>query len=168
MKSLTVSSIVDCIDEALIGVNSDNEYLKGKGLRMQRAATPSEWKSLLDFIVSCDGVDCSAERKDGAAAISFPIPYFFGIGLYSQSLRNIGAHPLLCGVVTMYMAYSTWDGRCLFVDRLEFPPSLDYEEMEKSILRPLAKIAVQLSCARLNWRVSTLTSCLACSMFVCV
>jgi hypothetical protein len=150
MKSLTVSSIDDCIDKVL-NSDSDEQWrndLKAKGFRLQRTTTPLGWKSLLEFVSGpSDEMNGAPAVIDGA--IPAPIPYFLGIGLHSLH----GAQ--LCGVVTMYIGYSTWDGRCLFIDRLEFP-NHDHEDMEKSILRPLAKIAVELDCARLSWRVSTI------------
>lgn len=153
MKSLTVSSIDDCIDKVLTANSGESDeqwfhYLKVNGFRLQRATTPQEWKSLLEFVSAASGDTCSAPAVPDEVVPS-PIPYFFGIGLYSLH----GAQ--LCGVVTFYMAYSTWDGRFLFIDRLDSPSLAGQEDMEKAMLRPLAKIAVELDCARLTWRVST-------------
>jgi hypothetical protein len=151
MKSLTVSSIDECIDKVLINDRDEQwrNFLKEKGFRLQRATTPSEWKSLLAFVSDepASSDDQMNSVLTAAGDIPAPIPYFFGIGVYSLHGSQ------LCGVMTMYMSYSTWDGRCLFFDRLEFP-NHDHEDMEKMVLRPLAKIAIELDCARLNWKVS--------------
>lgn len=151
MRSITVSSIDDCIDKVLAaGVNNDEQWrndLNEKGFRLQRASTPREWKSLLEFVAGPSGETSGAPLVTDKVLPS-PIPHFYGIGLYSLH----GAQ--LCGVVTFYVAYSSWDGRYLFIDQLDFPGHAR-EDTEKNMLRPLAKIAVELDCARLTWRVST-------------
>ena len=54
------------------------------------------------------------------------------------------------GGATFYFAYSTWDGRILYVDKIEAKNNGD----EEHILRLLGDVAVQLECQRLVWQVS--------------
>ena len=116
---LTVSFANECIDKVLA-----ERSATGIGLRLRRLSKPD------------DAID--------ADVASGSIPYFFGIGLFDDDSPSSRVR----GVVTVYMAYSTWDGRCLFVDRLDLPDP----GMEVTVLRPLAKIAINLGCARLNWK----------------
>lgn len=141
MESLTVSSVHCCINQVLddSAETAWQNLLKERSFRLEHATTSTAWKSLLEFIGN-------GESDNNTTDLSASIPYFFGLGLYSNNRK-------LCGVITLYLAYSTWDGRCLFIDRLDSPDPKD-ADLEKTLLRPLTQIAVKLKCARLNWRVS--------------
>ena len=58
------------------------------------------------------------------------------------------------GGATFYFAYSTSDGRILYVDKMEAKNSGD----EEHILRLLGDVAVQLECQCLAWQVSVFRS----------
>jgi hypothetical protein len=133
MDSLTVSSINQSIDEVI----HETQWQKEGSMSLRRATTSKEWNSMLAVVSSKSSLDL----------MTTVIPFYFGVGL----LRD----DTICGVITFYMAYSTWDGRNLFVDRLEFPTGKD-NAMEKKLVRFLAKIAVKLDCTRLTWRVCCL------------
>ena len=70
------------------------------------------------------------------------------------------------GLVTFYMAYSTWEGRMLYVDHLsiinpntsEYSKSDSIADIELLVLQSLARIAIHLNCARLMWRVGGIFS----------
>ncbi len=139
-----MSYVNDCIDEILGDTSIDEtwrKYLQERNLYLQRVKKLSELKSS-KVSVNDDTSDSLVEN------LSSTVPYFFAIGIYPCNRKN---EP--CGILTMYIAYSTWDGRCLFLDRLDFP-NPDDVDMEKKMLRLSAKVAVKLGCARLNWRVS--------------
>ena len=53
------------------------------------------------------------------------------------------------GLAAFYWAYSTWDGRVLYVNKVTAPNT----ELETSLLYTLADIAVQLEGQRLVWQV---------------
>ena len=75
----------------------------------------------------------------------------YGIGLFTDNKD----HDLVC-VVTFYFAYSTWDGRILFVDQIGIRKDNDHERytLMTTALRVLADVAVDLECQRLAWLVS--------------
>ena len=82
-------------------------------------------------------------------------PFYFGIQVLMSSTctdQNQPHNDIMVGFCTFYIAYSTWDGRMLYVDEL-----LDVEAAGDSLLlyRVLAKIAIQTGCARLIWKVRT-------------
>lgn len=162
MESLTVTTIQSTINDII--TKQDSKYLQGlkeKGLVLRQAVTESQWRELLAF----PSTDSSASSSSSWKISDLP-PYFFGIGLYrenengnapSENSNDKTTTTTLVGMVTFYMAYSTWDGRCVFLDKFEYPKtgdSDDDEAMEKGILRPLAKIAVDLGADRLCWHVS--------------
>lgn len=143
MASLTLSFVDRVIDESLKGQEQKWQAdLKAMGLFLRRASTRGDWVEPIKIAA----ITSSPDEEE----LSYPIPYFFGIGIYSS--EDDSSKP--CGVITFYIAYSTWDGRCLFLDRLDLPNPTDVK-MEKAILRALADIAVRLKCARLCWEVST-------------
>ena len=53
------------------------------------------------------------------------------------------------GAAIVFISFSTWEGRVLYVNRLVVPA----EDTKVPIMRILAKIAVRLDCTRLVWQV---------------
>lgn len=161
-----MSKINECIDNVLQERCNERwmQTLQQRNIGLQHIKEQSDdWKSLTNFI-STGSTDLPAENNGTFAnnldldlknRLASPIPFFFAIGLFYQLDRTTDCEFELCGVLSMYMAYSTWDGRCLFIDRFDIP-NTDDVELEKAMLQLLAQIAVTLGCARLNWRVSTL------------
>ena len=157
MNSLTVSFVEQVIDESLNGKDAPwQKDLHEQGWHLRRAATPTDWKDLIKKTASTSTSTtttfCDGEEEE----LSYPVPYFFGIGIYSREPHET---PILCGVITFYMAYSTWDARCVFLDRLDLPTPVD-TNVEKTILRALADIAVRLECGRLCWEVRFVSYCI--------
>lgn len=75
--------------------------------------------------------------KDGFS--DFPLYY----GLLLENETGV------CGVAIMYVEFSTWEGRVIFLHRLVVP----FETVRVPLMRTLAKIAVRLDCVRLVWQV---------------
>jgi len=143
MDSLTVSFVNLVIDEALEGQEKRWQIdLKANGLFLRRSSTRSDWTGL----AKPAGVPITTLFEE--EQLSYQVPYFFGIGIYTSEQE--ATEP--CGLVTFYLGYSTWDGRCLFIDRLDLPNPSD-TNLEKVILRGLADITVRLNCGRLCWKV---------------
>ena len=77
-------------------------------------------------------------------------PWHFGLSLKDHQTKK------RIGIITFHFAYSSWNGRILYVDCLQSPNLEDDDERHVLLLRILANIAVTLDCARLTWRVSSL------------
>ena len=92
------------------------------------------------------------------------LPLHFGL-----SLAGVSSSQSRHGLVTFYMAYSTWEGRMLYVDHLSINSinGDDKDQIELLILQALARIAVKLNCSRLMWRVRAMRVGLNSSFFVC-
>ena len=74
-------------------------------------------------------------------------PWHFGI-----EIRHVQpVDDKIGGLVTFYLAYSSWTGRILYVDQMRCHGMED--TVEKLFLQILADIALELDCARLTWRV---------------
>jgi len=76
-------------------------------------------------------------------------PWHFGI-----SIRNADDRGKVLGLVTFYVAYSSWSGRILYLDQIQLEDGRMNDDVEMILLRLLADIALELDCARLTWRVS--------------
>lgn len=72
-------------------------------------------------------------------------PWHFGI-----EIRHAQPDNKKSGLITFYLAYSSWTGRILYVDQLRCHGLEDH--VEKLVLQILADIALDLDCARLTWR----------------
>ena len=199
MKSLSKHSVQEAIDKVLsefgskrtgaevghiekkqkvVGAAKSNRFGSfGSYYKVRQVKNENEWKSILN--------------GSSAATLKNPIPMYFGIQIqHSQKLAETEeqqlaprATDMIDGFATFYIAYSTWDGRFLFVDHLtmtsssswgralssvssdscggipdacDLPIVNDDEIMEIRVLHILSKIAVELGCSRLTWRVSDL------------
>jgi hypothetical protein len=83
-------------------------------------------------------VERSSEIKSSATLILF-------IG---SSWKNVNQ----VWICRFFWAYSTWDGRVLYVNKIIAPT----QELETSLLYTLADVAVQLEGQRLVWQVRPL------------
>jgi hypothetical protein len=136
MPSLTKESVQKAIDDACHEKGGKPETLKSyHGLTVQRIR---DWQAILEETVSKD-MDASSDYLKNRT------PWHFGISI-------LNAHNNIVGSATFYMAYSSWSGRILYIDRLECKGLND--EMEELLLRILADVALALDCVRLTWRVS--------------
>lgn len=80
--------------------------------------------------------------------LSTKTPWHFGI-----QIQNSHPDTKTMGILCFYLAYSSWSGRILYLDRLMCQDFLN-DEAEQLLLQILADIAISLDCARLTWRVS--------------
>jgi hypothetical protein len=135
MTSLTIPSIHQAIDKTTRSDASIQQELNKRGLVLRRATESKDWISMLGFV-----------KKGDKSTLDAAIPTHFGM-----MLQKTNEAEEIFGVVTFYMAYSTWDGRILYVDRLECS-EMDHD-IETLLHQTLADIAVQLDCSRLTWRV---------------
>jgi hypothetical protein len=77
------------------------------------------------------------------------VPNFFALLVEDRSSACVG-------FLTFYLAYSTWDARVLYLDKLFLlKEDEDRDAIEWSLHFTLADIAVRLNCARYTWQVST-------------
>jgi hypothetical protein len=136
MTSLTQESVEKAIDEACqYETGGKAETLKlSHGLTVERI---QDWQPIIDGTVVKD-VDASSDY------LKSKTPWHFGI-----SVRK--THNEIVGCATFYIAYSSWNGRILYIDRLECKSLND--ETEELLLRILADVALALNCVRLTWRV---------------
>lgn len=119
-QSLSISTIHQYFDEVLKECNQSLQIEERPFTTIDRVA---DWSSVLPHDESPN------------------VPLYFGMLINASG----GAPESGDELVTFYIGYSTWDGRCLFVDRL---PTVDNEKL---LLQVLAKLAVRLGCRRLLW-----------------
>lgn len=129
LKPLTAPTVEQAIDDAL---STDKELPNmletNKNLSISRI---EDWKSTLE-----------AMGEDATSLLRTKTPWYFGM-----SLRDTNAEKV-AGIFSFYVAYSSWNGRILYVDRMDCD-----DNTEEVLLRILAKIAIDLDCARITWRV---------------
>ena len=89
-------------------------------------------------LVSNHEMDCSLQ--------TMMTPWYFGIMMLDTKNDTI------CGFVTFYVAYSSWNGKIMYLDQMQCLLTDDDTTIEESLLQMLAKIAVELDFARLTWR----------------
>jgi hypothetical protein len=130
MEPLTTSSVEEAIDRA---TRSDlQQQLQDRYGLSLRTAKDDDWK-----------------MADDASVSQLKTPGFFGMTICKDGKE--------IGLISFYVAYSSWSGRILYLDQLLLTTS-DEEvvtmdnDMEQHILRILASIAVDLQFARLTWR----------------
>jgi hypothetical protein len=144
--SLMISSLHTAMDEALKSDAMIIQKLKKQGLIWRRTKDQSDWEALLTHVLSCDG----KSLVHGKAELHLKLPFHFGMTLHAEGGPDGGdPNSSIRGAVTFYIAYSTWEGKFLYVDHLARNDS----STEVLALETMAKIAVSLNCARLVWRV---------------
>jgi hypothetical protein len=145
MKPLTSSTIEQAIDKA---THSDEavhlQELKKHDLVLHRATEADEWK----YMMAMASPQAKTKDDDDLSNLALALPLHSGIAINNASTGN------LCGLVTFYIAYSSWDGRILYVDCLQCSEITDAVEI--LLLQTLAAVAIDLDCIRLTWRVRQL------------
>lgn len=137
---LTQEKVENAIDHACQEKNANAARLAELcALRVERI---TDWQQLAD-----DGYDEEFNAND---YLKNKTPWHFGLSIRNQENTKV------IGIVSFYVAYSSWSGRILYVDRLQCDGLSD--DMEESLLRILADVALKLDCARLTWRVRINTS----------
>ncbi len=145
MAPITKNAIDDAIDKV---VQSDTRLMKeleSNGLRLSRAKDADDWDELAGY--NRIQQDASLPLLDDMT------PWYFGIQILNSEKGSEGEGKL-CGVLTFYVAFSSWNGRILYLDRLNCFKLND--SVERLFLRVLARVASDLQFARLTWRVRLL------------
>jgi hypothetical protein len=166
MSSLTVDYVDKVIDRVLQSKDSTTTEQTKKTTK-PATTTPKlsasnslyEWRRVIHSQSDWETIDNAYKVKFGAklstwvSPLSNEIPFYFGIQASRKRTRD--EEPTeLAAVCTFYLAYSTWDGRMLYVDQFLTLESNDRSSQEVVVLyRILAKIAIELQCARLSWKV---------------
>ena len=132
MTPLCREVMEDSIDAACHPTRDKVEKLRAShGLTIERVV---DWSGVLD---------AEAEEYNRSRT-----PWHFGIEIrHVQPGENKSG-----GLLSFYLAYSSWTGRILYVDQVRCHGLED--TVEKLLLQILADIALELECARLTWRVS--------------
>ena len=134
-KHLSVDAIRHAISEAC---DKTNERLGNDALA--RVVTVNGTSSILSILGLMD-------KSEGEQQQPNDLPNFDlvqGI-ILEQSGRVVG-------FATVYWAYSTWDGRYLYINKIVAPD----QKLETSMLYTLAEVALCLEGQRLVWQVSPL------------
>ena len=136
LKPLTLPAVERAVEKI---VSTENELVnqieKSKGLLVEPLR---DWETTL-----------SALDIDASTFLATKTPWYFGMSIVDVKTREI------VGIFTYYIAYSSWNGRILYVDRLD---TMGDEETEQILLQLLAQIAVDLGCARITWRVRLISA----------
>lgn len=138
MASLTKGFVENAIDDACHYIGEKVQTLRTNGGLTVRRIRDQDWHIGSEEMVGKD-VDASDYLKSRT-------PWHFGI-----SVRNAHNNSII-GRVTFYVAYSSWSGRIIYIDRMDCKGLND--ETEELLLRILADVALALDCVRLTWRVS--------------
>ena len=159
MTSLSKDFVHETIDAVLASVLSSS-LCQHRDITLRRVVTSEDWVSLSsqsrtaidDSTIISDG-DCNnngddtdtVSRRNNIALSADTSPFYFGI----QVLHN----NIIVGFCTFHIAYSTWDGRMVYVDQLQHFEDEDNDSL--LIYHVLAKIAIQIGALRLTWKVRT-------------
>ena len=137
-----------------------------RDITLRRVVTSEDWVSLSsqsctakDSTIS-DG-DCNNNEDDtvsrrNTAFSADTSPFYFGIQVLMSTCctdQNQPHNDKMVGFCTFYIAYSTWDGRMVYVDQLQH---FEDEDNDSLLYHVLAKIAIQIGSLRLSWKVRTL------------
>jgi GNAT superfamily N-acetyltransferase len=90
---------------------------------------------------------CLSRLESIADGFESSPPLYHGLVLLQKNTRK--ENPALAGFVICYLAYSTWQGRVLFLNKLHLEQSA--ENLLEPIMHVLANIAIRLECRRLVW-----------------
>lgn len=162
--SLSVDFIHKTIDEVCrkpFLLQNGTGSSDGKSVVLHRATTPCDWNCIVSSLSSSDSAtrNASDEEPDNSVfSADFRTPFYFGIqatnsdppqdcGRYRKKVPLHQPGDELVGFCTFYIAYSTWDGRVLYVDKIN-------PETDGSLLlyRAMAIIATYLGCDRFTWK----------------
>lgn len=135
---LTRPKVEKAIEEAIGSDGQLSSKLKELGLTLSLARDAKDWERIERY--------ASIKVVDSHITGAMMTPWYFGLTI-------LGNDNEVCGILTVYVAFSSWNGRIFYVDRLECD-SMD-ESTEQLLMRVIAKIAADFKFARLTWRVRT-------------
>lgn len=137
LKPLTLPTVQQAIrDSTATGKELTRWLQEKKNLRLQLVA---DWRATLNSY----GQSSSSNSVNATTLMEDKTPWYFGMSLTDATTNEA------VGIFTFYVAYSSWNGRILYVDRLDCQGD---EQVERMLLKILAQIAVDLDCARITWR----------------
>lgn len=138
-----------------------------------RRAQPSDLPRILDFLNSHaveeprhvrhqeqENEPPAFQRSwNTVEACRLDVPNFYAI-VVTETNKD---ETRIVGFVSFFTAYSTWDGRVLYLDKMVLPTSSslsasvkdDAQSTEWSLHYTLSDIAMRLDCARYTWQVSS-------------
>jgi diamine N-acetyltransferase len=170
MTSLTVNYVHETIDQVLQSQELPTEQAETT-TTLSAIRSSFEWRRVVNTQGDFETIDKAYKIKFGdtiptlVSTLSHKIPFYFGI--QSTRRRTEGDDSTqLAAVCMFYLAYSTWDGRMLNVDQFLIFEKNDWCSDEVlELYQILAKIAVQLQCTRLSWKVRKTTRSIGCGSF---
>jgi hypothetical protein len=163
MTSLTVDFVNQVIDRVLQSNTFATEQTKTERSTPSPSNSSYQWRRVDHTQGDWETIDNAYKAKFEdrlptlVPPLSYSIPFYFGIQASQRGQQTRDGDPgLLVAFCTFYLAYSTWDGRTLNVDQFLVLESNDCSSQEVvALYQNLAKIAVQLQCTRLSWKVRT-------------
>jgi hypothetical protein len=150
MNSLSTNSINDIIDNVLLAESTNNTE-NSTTISNRRLGTSEDWQSIIPSTTTT-GYDHHSNRP----------PFYFGFQsiITCNDTTTTTTTTTSDAFCTFYLGYSTWDGRMLIADQVVAGTSPtsnnNHNETTKflKMFQILARIAVQLGCARLaDWKV---------------
>lgn len=123
-------------------------------LRFRRISNKGDWDSVSQLMHINDSSNNSNNQHVSTCET---LDRVHGIFVTSQDST------FCIGFCTFYLSYSTWDGRVIFLDRLEvgsppqdaLSPLASHSLLSLSLRYTLADIGLKLECSRFVWQVST-------------
>jgi len=146
---LSVDFVQRSIDNVLASERSISagESPDHKNVFLRQTKTRDDWNALLASSLRCSDPATRNETDDkvGDAEFSADRRTSFYFGIQAWSSEQAGER--LVGFCTFYIAYSSWEGRMLYVDQIS-------TERDGSLLlyHVMAQIAVETGCGRLTWK----------------
>jgi Acetyltransferase (GNAT) family len=142
VEALTPSIIRQAVENACCRLNDEQRHL------LFRVASDSDLAHWREFP--------APPAKNGFHQLQCldDEPLLYGV-LASSTASNEPPSPLGGATVayaTFYMAYSTWDGRVLYLDQVNFIDNERADDLEISMRRLLARVALLLACSRFTWQ----------------
>ena len=140
-KSILIPSSGDDDDKGMGSSHLPKQLEAKYGFTLRRATKDEDWQLLLRG-------DCIDGSSSSSNISNMKTPWFFGIVVCDRESNKVG-------LITFYIAYSTWNGRVLYLDEITWEKQngmTDTTDIEQHLLRILASIAVDLNFARITWR----------------
>jgi hypothetical protein len=166
-SSLTVDEVNAIIDRVLESssqktrVDNESSSLEApvrSSWTWHRVIEKDEWEDIHNVYRRKSGgsrTTCSLEHT--TPFFFDTTPFFFGIiGSKQEDHDDVVDAPddeVTTTICTFYLAYSTWAGRMFYVDQVIATGGGSSSKDFAALFRILAKIAVELKCGRLTWKV---------------
>lgn len=144
MESLTATKIQQAVDEACRHTQERWTSQQPPALSIQRISKREDWDHVILFINQGIHFASTSRHLDDV------------LGVF------VSLDSVCIGFCTFYLSYSTWDGRVIFLDRLEVlkqqdassAPVLSDSLLSLSLRYTIADIGLKLKCTRFVWQVT--------------